>query len=150
MKELAIDEKNKNYSQYWTKVNCIRIYWRFDSVWWITDPWTSIKEINPSIRFLEDIEKLQNYERKKGSLYSKDYFFRLKEILLKHLDKKSTILKVLKIPLAFFRRLLKEMWSPTTFWYFPKWRQPYQTAKGIRWEIIKAILNTTHNFNYLK
>ena len=35
-------------------------------------PWSFIKEENRSIKFLEDIEKLQDYDWRKGSRYSKN------------------------------------------------------------------------------
>ena len=80
------------------------------------------KAPNPSAEFLENISKLQEHVRRKGSWYSKDYVLKLKDILNKYPDKKSVIRKALNIPPTSFGRLLKEIRSSDTFWFIPKWR----------------------------
>ena len=93
-----------------------------DFVWSSTHSFIRLKGSESFIWVLENISKLQEHVRRKGSWYSKDYVLKLKEILNKCPDKKSVIRKALKIPPTSFGRLLKEIRSSDSFWFIPKWR----------------------------
>ena len=95
-------------------------------------PWLSIKETNPSIKYLEDIEKLQDYVER-NILDTLKITFQIESNTAQTSRQEINNSKSFENSPASFKRLLREMWSPTLIWCLPRRRQSYQTVKGIRW-----------------